>query len=368
MRRSTFHVFCRVVDNYGDAGVCWRLARELAAEHALGVTFLIDDLATLARIEPAIDARRAAQDAAGVAVRRIDDAAAALPDVVVEGFGCGLPAQYVAAMAAATTKPRWINLEYLSAEPWVDAAHALPSPHPRLPLVRHFWFPGFTPRTGGLLRERDLFTRRDAWCAQHRRADDALRILLFGYANAALPALLATWAGGSARIRCDVPDGVAVASVERWLGARLPPSGAPVVRGSLELAVRAFTDQEGFDRQLWNADLNFVRGEDSFVRAQWAARPFVWQAYPQADAAHLAKVDAFVARYAADLPVTARGAVADFLHAFNVEDASAIAAAWRRFRGVLPLLAPHARTWADRLAAEVPELATSLVGFAREPL
>jgi hypothetical protein len=40
-------VHCRVIDNYGDAGVCWRLSRQLAAEHALDVTLWIDRLATL---------------------------------------------------------------------------------------------------------------------------------------------------------------------------------------------------------------------------------------------------------------------------------------------------------------------------------
>ena len=366
MRRPRFHLFCRVVDNYGDAGVCWRLARALAAEHALDVSLLIDDVATLARIEPAIDARAVGQNVAGLTVARLEEAAPprSLPDVVIEAFGCGLPAAYVGAMAAATMKPRWINLEYLSAEPWVDDAHALPSPHPRLPLVRHFWFPGFTRRTGGLLRERDLFGRRDAWRARHAPDDDALRILLFTYDNAALSALLAHWAKGSARIRCGVPHGVAAASLERGLGVRLPPPGGSVDCGNVELRMLRFTDQDQFDTKLWHADVNFVRGEDSFVRAQWAARPFVWHAYRQADAAHMTKLDAFIARYASDLRPDAQRAVRTFWHAFNAEDVGAIASAWQDFSAALPHVAPHAATWANHLAADVPELAASLVDFA----
>src|SRR6478672_9085015 len=163
MNRGRWDIFCRVIDNYGDAGVCWRLARQLAAEHALDVTLWIDRLETLAHFEPEFDARRAKQASAGVCVRRLDDGspAPALPDVIVEGFGCGLPPRYLDAMAIAPAPPAWINLEYLSAEPWVDSAHALASPHPQLPLTRHFWFPGFTPKTGGLLREAGLFGARD---------------------------------------------------------------------------------------------------------------------------------------------------------------------------------------------------------------
>ncbi len=90
------------------------------------------------------------------------------PTSSIEAFGCGLPDRYVAAMADCARPPVWVVLEYLSAEPWIDASHGLPSPHPRLPLTRWFWFPGFTPGSGGLLREAGLLAARDAF-----RADPA---------------------------------------------------------------------------------------------------------------------------------------------------------------------------------------------------
>ena len=150
-----WHVFCRVVDNYGDAGVSWRLARQLVAEHGVAVTLWIDRLATLARLDPGVDTTAKAQTLHGVFVRPLADDAITtpLPDVVVEAFGCGLPGSYLDAMAHAPAPPLWINLEYLSAEPWVDTVHGLASPQPQLPLARYFWFPGFTRRTGGLIRE-----------------------------------------------------------------------------------------------------------------------------------------------------------------------------------------------------------------------
>ena len=66
--------------------------------------------------------------------------------------------------------------------------------------------------------------------------------------------------------------------------------------------------QADFDHLLWACDLNFVRGEDSLVRAAWAGAPFVWQVYPQHDGAHAAKVEALLAGMAA--PPDVRGAVA----------------------------------------------------------
>jgi uncharacterized repeat protein (TIGR03837 family) len=369
MNGGRWDVFCRVIDNYGDAGVCWRLARQLAAEHGLDVTLWIDRLATLARFEPSLDPTTDVQMRAGVVVRRLDDneASPALPDMVVEGFGCGLPQRYLEAMAASNTPPSWINLEYLSAEPWVDTAHGLASTHPRLPLTRHFWFPGFTPKTGGLLREAGLFAARDAWRAQRHRNPGAFRILLFCYPNAALPALFEAWAEGDEAISCTVPEGVGTAALDAWLRGNVPHVGQSAMRGRLALDVVPFTTQDGFDRMLWDANVNFVRGEDSFVRAQWAARAFVWQPYPQAENVHRLKLDAFVARYAAALAPDARQALCAFWQAFNNEDSAEAAAAWPAFRTATAAYESHGRDWADALAT-LPDLAGSMVDFWRRRL
>ena len=164
MPAQRYDVFCKVVDNYGDAGVSWRLARQLVREHDLAVTLWIDALASLAKIAPRVDALRDDQVLAGVRIRVWKEpfAEVGLPDVVVEAFGCELPQAYLDAMAAASRPPVWINLEYLSAEPWVESAHGLPSPHPRLPLTRYFFFPGFTART---IRRRSAPSRRPVFQA-----------------------------------------------------------------------------------------------------------------------------------------------------------------------------------------------------------
>ena len=376
-------VAVRIVDNFGDAGVAWRLARQLAREHACDVALWIDDTSALARFVPGADAKDALVD--GVRIRHLtarDASAPALdpwPHACIEAFGCGLPAAWLDAMEAAPAPPVWINLEYLSAEDWVEGAHGLPSPHPRRKLVRWFFYPGFTPRTGGLLRERDLFAVRDAFRADPRHRarawaeagmapppGDALAVSLFCYPHAAVTALLEAWAQGPQRVHALVPQGVASEAVAAFLG-HAPPERTLHAVGALTLAVVPFVDQHAFDRRLWSCDFAVVRGEDSFVRAQWAARAFAWHIYPQADAAHRVKLDAFLARYTAGLVQSAAEALAAFMRALAADDGDRLARAWPALSNSLPALTAHADRWSAALA-EIPDLATQLVGFARSRL
>lgn len=376
---ARWDIFCKVVDNYGDAGVCWRLARILAREHAILPALWIDDPGALARIAPAIDARAAHQRVDGVDVRRWTDP---LPpsepaDVVVEAFGCGLPDDYARAIASRPRQPAWIVLEYLSAEPWVERTHELPSPHPRLGIARRFWFPGFTEATGGLLRERGLLEARDAYRASHD-ADATLwralgmpapaaadtRVSLFCYPNDALPDLLDAWADGDSGICCIVPEGVAAGALDRWTRGDVAHPGHPVMRGKLALHGVPFVDQDRYDHLLWSCDVNFVRGEDSFVRAQWAARPFVWHIYPQDEHAHRTKLEAFLDRHLADADPAAARAERRLWRVWNGDSqAGPVADAWREFADTRPALTRHCEAWARHLAA-LPDLASGLVRAA----
>jgi uncharacterized repeat protein (TIGR03837 family) len=348
-------LFCSVVDNLGDAGVCWRLARQLAAEHRWQVRLWIDDLRPLSGLRPGIDPDQDWQTIDGVDVRRWPAPFPAVEpaDVVIEAFACDLPSAFVDAMAVRHRPPVWINLEYLSAEDWVTECHGLPSPHPTLPLTKHFFFPGFTPGTGGLIRESRLS------CPRGRRAGEELAISLFCYDNAALPHLLECWRQGNERIRCRVAEGLPRRQMETWLGVAFP-AGTTVHRGPLTLEAIPFLSQDEYDQWLAESDLNFVRGEDSFVRAQWATRPFVWHIYPQEAGAHLEKLDAFLARYTRHLPATVVTGVRTFWQAWN--GCGDIAAAWPGLLAHLPALGDHGTRWAATLA-KTGDLAGNLVRF-----
>jgi uncharacterized repeat protein (TIGR03837 family) len=296
--------------------------------------------------------------------------------VVVEAFGCDPPPAFVARMATREPKPAWLNLEYLSAEPWVETHHLLPSPHPRLPLTRHFFFPGFTSATGGLLRERHLLADRDAfvgssaaadwWASQGlpARLDGELCASLFSYRNDAAVPLLESWMGGSERILALVPEGVLESETTVVAGGALR-RGDVHTRGRLRLARIPFLAQPHYDRLLWSCDVNFVRGEDSFVRAQWAARPMIWHIYPQADDAHRVKLAAFAGRYTAAMPSGVRDAIANLFTGWN--GGGYIAVRWDATRGVWAAWRDAAAAWARGVSAQ-RDLASQLADAAENLL
>ncbi len=375
---ESWDLFCRVIDNYGDIGVAWRLARQLASDARRSVRLWIDDLAAFTRIEPRIDRDAQRQHIDAIEVSRwspYGSAGIEPADAVIELFGCGLPQAYVDAMAheveqAGHQPPVWIDLEYLSAEAWVDDFHRLPSPHRTLPLVKYFFYPGFGEESGGLPIEAGLEDRRRAFIEDGEQVEafwrrlrvhlpiaGEMRVSLFVYSSAPFePLFQAMSEDRDRRWSVVVPEGVL--SAETGTGLDIEE------RGSLSIITIPFVDQDDFDRLLWSCDINFVRGEDSFVRAQWAARPFVWHIYPQADDAHMKKLDAFEERYEAGLPQAARDAQQALWHAWNTQGPD-FTYAWARWCDQLPELSAHAQVWRQSLASQ-PGLVDSLAAFVAE--
>lgn len=371
--RATWDIFCSVVDNYGDIGVTWRLARQLVAEHGLAVRLWVDDLSAFVRLCPQADAELFSQMQQGVEVCAwaADWQAVEPADVVVEAFACELPAAYIAAMARREQKVLWLNLEYLSAEDWVEGCHGLPSLQSN-GLSKFFFFPGFTAGSGGLLRERDLLAQRRAFQADEGAREAFLRSLgvepvtgarlisLFAYENEALGSWLQALAAGPQATQLLVPEGRILSSLQSWLGGPVLQVGDICQRGQLHFQVLPFMQQEQYDRLLWSCDFNAVRGEDSFVRAQWAGRPLLWHIYQQADNAHLEKLDAFLALYKEGLSVAAQVALSDLWHAWNT--GLAVEESWNQLLESWPELLAHAESWSLQRASQ-PDLAAALVQF-----
>ncbi|HEX2541564.1 MAG TPA: elongation factor P maturation arginine rhamnosyltransferase EarP [Caldimonas sp.] len=346
-------LYCRVVDNFGDAGVAWRLAADLAARGER-VRLAIDDPRPLAWMAPG--------GAPGIEVSAWADAPTPAADVIVELFGGGLPQGAREAAAGSPSNPVLLNLEHLSAEPYVERSHGLPSPV-TLPsgtaLTTWFYYPGFTSRTGGLLRERDVLSRRAAldpasWARSRGievRTGERLASL-FCYANGAVGELLQALARRPTLLL--LAPGPAADQAAHHLGSGLALAALRAIR-------LPFLSQAEFDHLLWSCAINGVRGEDSLVRALWAGAPFVWQLYPQADGAHAAKLEAFL-----DL----------FLAGADNELARPLRSLFRRWNGVdegaAPLEIPdtaatstwagHCRAFRDRLG-EQRELTAGLMEF-----
>lgn len=379
-QRRTWDIFCSVVDNYGDAAISWRLAQQLAAEHDATVRLWISDLTPLHALCPDIAIGVARQSVAAVEVRIWPAAWDGIrpADIVIEAFGCGLPDPYVGAMAASTPHPLWIVLEYLSAEPWVPEHHGLASPHPQWAISRYFFFPGFVPGTGGVLREAELTSRRFAFRKDARGrawqsfgfappAQSASVVSIWAYDDAPIDELLIAWRNEPVQTIVGLPRG----KMATRIGARFgfdADVGAPqrLEGGNVEVRVLPFVAQPQYDELLWSCDCNFVRGEDSFVRAQWAALPFVWNIYPQAEGAHWRKLSAFLDLYCAGLESAVAAAVQGLWRAWNGIPDSSVGGAWREYWAHREALVRHAPAWAARLAESTGDLATNLAKFCAE--
>ena len=367
-------IFCRVIDNHGDLGVCWRLSCDLAAR-GQQVRLWVDDASALQWM-----ASGALQgEVPGVRVlpwtQPIDPALlASLPasNVWVEAFGCEIAPEFIAACACpssaggrfdSTSMPTWINLEYLSAEPWVERMHALPSPvqhGPAAGRTKWFFYPGFTPHTGGLLREQDLAARRQAfdgaaWLqAQGIDARGERIASLFCYEPPPLGALLRQLDTATTPTHLLVTAGRAARAVARCLEDENDLQRLSGQREQLSLSYLPHLTQRAYDELLWACDVNFVRGEDSLVRALWAGAPLVWHIYPQPeDDAHHAKLGAFLDWLQA--PASLRR----FHHVWNGIEA-----------GPLPEIdLPGWRACvqaARQRLLEQPDLGTQLIGFVAQ--
>jgi uncharacterized repeat protein (TIGR03837 family) len=358
-------LFCQVIDHYGDIGVTWRLAKQLSAEHNISIRLWVDDLTVFARIEPRIHVHAAQQTIDRIDIRHwvADDTATEPYPIVITSFCCPLSDSWTQRMATPSHQC-WVELEYLSAESWVESHHGLSSQRAD-GLAPTFFYPGFTERTAGLIRERHLIQERDVWQAdsvQQRfflenigvrfNAEDTQPFLisLFAYPHAPYQSFLNAL-GSLNKVNhqpfhvlvpegVSLPDNVITPSNVTW--QRIP-----------------FLTQPDYDRLLWSMNLNVVRGEDSFTRALWAGKPMLWHIYHQSENTHLTKLAAWLAQ--TTLPQPAQNAMMAWStqhHTRQLETALNTA-----------LQAPHWAVWqqqsteyAQKLAF-LPDLANNLAYF-----
>lgn len=369
--KPSWDIFCRIVDNFGDIGVCWRLAKQLQTEHGLAVKLWVDDLSAAQKMIPQIVVELNQQiiDEIHVLSWRgfnnenhadFDDAA----DVVIEAFACELPAAYLNAMAQK--KSTWVNFEYLSAESWVADFHAKPSPQAN-GLTRYFYFPGFTENTGGLIREKnqtltdDLNAQNSFWKKLNLTTQNHLKVSLFCYPHAPIESLLTAMAESNQSIYCYVPASSILPKIADFLGLSSVNVGESYQSKNLNLHVLPFLSQLEYDQLLSVCDINFVRGEDSWVRAIWAGNPFIWQPYFQDENTHMKKLDAFLNSFYTDFKV--KKTVVQ-MHAEWVE-AELTPFTWLNYLNQLAQIADYT-SQQSQLLAKQPDLATKLVSFCNQ--
>lgn len=365
---KSWDIFCRVIDNYGDIGVCWRLARQLANEYPAKVRLWVDELAALKMIWPGTQLVPQ-QKLENVEVCHWPDhfpENTSPGDIVIEAFACDIPPVYLQKMIAAKNAgqaPIWINLEYLSAEKWIEDCHKMQSIHPQSGLKKIFFFPGFTDKTGGLIREREIHEKgmslnpvSDRW-AISPPYDSPLLVSLFSYENSAIESLIDAWANGQRKIHCLIPQGRILNSIHPLLNKPLA-IGEPQIKGSLTLETIPFMNQREYDQLLQTCGLNFVRGEDSLVRAIWAGKPFVWHIYQQQDDAHIIKLQAFLNIYTQTFPEDLREKLNHFWLGWNRQNS--VSEDWNYLEGISHLWIRNNQSWCESIAKQ-KDLAQQLV-------
>ncbi len=392
--KSKWDIFCNVVDNFGDIGVCWRLACNLAARGKV-VRLWVDDVSSLAWMAPGGFANVEVINCKNGIPK---DTNLDLGDVLLDTFDSEYAINLIAYKAINTQtsgindtilepspgkRPVWLNLEYLTAESFAERAHTLPYVHhsgAALGWIQRYFYPGFNQRTGGLLREANLFERKKAfdkttWLAGLRfevsdnssveliksRLSSSQLISLFCYEPAALEVLIDQLAASHPPTCLLVTAGRATNAVKAILEGKKRLKPAYLLPKVLLIVYLPQLTQTHYDHLLWSCDLNFVRGEDSLVRAIWAAKPFIWQLYPQHDGAHHAKLDAFLAMMEA--PASLKTAHI----AWNASAAERQAAPYLpRFPQLdLPIWAQSAENLSNKLRLQT-DLATNLISFTEK--
>jgi uncharacterized repeat protein (TIGR03837 family) len=383
MQRQAEHwdIFCAVIDNFGDIGICWRLSRQLVNEYDVRLRLWVDDLGSFQKICPQVSTTEPEQIIEGVIIclwsAQTDWQQVTIPEVVVEALACTIPQAYQQRMAANTLQPLWLNLEYLSAETWIEGCHSLASPQPQLAINKYFFFPGFTAATGGLIQEQQLAAERDQFLLSQPQQTTfwhsiaitkpeqyQYKISLFAYDHDQLADLLHCWQQHKQPILCVVPEGSLAEQVRTLMStAVLTAPTEPWRQGNLALKILPFLPQQDYDRLLWACDINFVRGEDSIIRAHWATKPFVWQIYRQQQDAHLIKLQAFLQLYSQNMPQAMQDTVQRLFLAWNTQ--LPLAKVWLDFIEVLPELAHFNYKWQQQLSQN-GDLARNLVHFVEK--
>lgn len=306
--KPVYWLFCTVIDNFGDIGVSWRLAQSLQNNLNAEVWLWIDNTAALSTLVPEIHTLPAQYQ--NIHIRAWQEGKwadlnhAPAPQVVIETFACTLPDSVLSVIQHQHAT--WINWEYLSAEDWAIRTHAMPSLQSS-GVAKYFWQMGFSPDSGGLLRESDYLTQyqsftleqQQKWRSLHQlppKPSHRIEWLWFGYASPIWSKWLHTLQSLDIPLSIYLSGGQILQSLKN--DGFLPPyfgenGEKHWISGSLELHILPFLPQSEFDRLLWSVDAHIIRGEDSFVRSQYTGKPFFWHIYQQEEQAHIIKLDAF---------------------------------------------------------------------------
>ncbi len=291
------NIFCDVIDNFGDAGVCLRLGRDLCNKKEK-VNLFCNDLEAIKKIikKEDLDNQNLKISLWPTKEDNID-----LKDTVIQAFSVRLPDFIYSNIKK--NKALVINLEYLTAEPFADDCHKLPSFSDGI--ESFFFFPGFTNKTGGLVIE-------DSFLKKVKNKNNLLKnqfeektnikdsyITLFSYENSNVNYIVKNLSKlaeeQNKSLTIIVFEGKPINNLNNKLNLNLRV-GDTYKLDNIFIKVSPMVDQDEYDSLLIKSFINLVRGEDSIVRAMLSGNPFLWNIYPQEENAHIDKINALFDR------------------------------------------------------------------------
>ncbi|MEI6386809.1 MAG: elongation factor P maturation arginine rhamnosyltransferase EarP [Spirochaetota bacterium] len=393
----TIDILCKVVDNFGDIGLVYRLAKALAdLDPQLRLRLHVDDLESFAALCPGIDPGQVIQEHRLWTVLRWgfgrEGLAAEPPRLVLECFACGRPETLEGLLFDPTRTQACliVNIEHLSAETWADELHLMPSAT-RSGLVRKVIFmPGFTAATGGLIIDRVFAEAARVWMRGEARDEKRQALLvtidsIAASARASHGAVCACEPPPDAAFRLWIPlfayewdyvpmvrDLARFEERQPLLVLVAPGRSAGPFLSAWEESGRPFPalalpflPQETWDELLLASDVSIVRGEESLSRAALSGKPFLWQAYRQEDEHQRVKAQALIDRMRPCFPARAFAALETLSAAFNRGlGPGGDPGLFETFLEALPALRPGFRHFADGLWKN-GDLAARLLAYLR---
>lgn len=300
-------VLCKVVDNFGDIGVVFRLCRALSElKKNLEIRLVVSNLDSFAKISKGIDSTKTFQEFRGWKVFDWNDSALCKkefsknpPEFILECFQCGRPEWLEELLFSPqfNLNVQIVNVEYLTAESWADDFHLLKSGTRSAKIKKINFMPGFTKKTGGLILDKNfmrcLSEKKFALNLVKQNLDkkilsedfsDSFKILIFSY-----PKNFDFLASAIKEFSFLKKIIVFVAS-----GAGADSAKISLKKFKVDFVCLPFMQQEVWDAFLLLMDFSFVRGEDSFSRCCLFGNPFIWNIYPQEEEFHIVKLNAFL--------------------------------------------------------------------------
>ena len=290
-------VLCKVVDNFGDIGVVYRLCKQLLfINPGLKINLVIDDLSSFKKINSKINPKLNFQNADGMDIYFWNDAELCHKEfikndgeklcVILECFQCGRPEwmEKILFQEKLNRTVLIIMIDYLTAEKYAEDFHCLKSLTRSAKVQKVNFMPGFTEKTGGLIIDSE-------WEKPEYNKDGP--VLFFTYEKNWSPFVKAVseWAKDNPfwqnkKSFLLAPGRGKKSFLDAW--SSLPKA--------LPLTNLDFMNQNEWDKMMKSSSVLFIRGEESLSRACLSGIPFVWHAYPQSEEYQLVKVNALLER------------------------------------------------------------------------